>query len=151
MLRRHATPNTSNTNTTGTTRLFGFQYWTPSSTPETTVAMKPKTRLNRSRDAPTSRRAGAVIRPIADRPRSAAGASRSSSVFRSRERDESRDAGDPLVLGHAARHAGQHVDRDPVALRLLAHRGRVGPGIVLLSRRLGEEMIHHRGQVPRGD
>src|SRR5262245_56403033 len=84
MLRRHATPNTSSTATTGITRLFGVQYWIPSITPTTAVVIPPNTRLNRSRgseDPPRTAvprgRAGAVIRPIAGPVRVEGGACRS--------------------------------------------------------------------------
>src|SRR5262245_13724642 len=153
MLSRHATPNTSSTTTTGITRLFGFQYCVPSMTPEVTIVTNPTMRLTRARRKPTSgrRAAGAEIRAIAG-PRGFGGrAARSWCVLCARERDESRDGLDALVQGHPARHVGQRVDRDPLALRLLSRRGGVGAGVVARVGGRREQMVHHRCQVPGRD
>src|SRR5262249_60594674 len=90
MLSRHATPNTTTAAITGMTRFCGFQYCTPSSTPETTVARNAITRLTRSTPEPATRREPAELtRPMAS----------------------SRFAASPnLVHGHAVAGAGSPQD-----------------------------------------
>src|SRR5215510_1608144 len=132
MLRRHATPNTISTMTTGITRLFGVQYWKPSSTPTTTVVTNVSTRFTRSRADPTSRRraAGALSRPIAGPSRDRID---SWVHLRAGQREQPGDRAHVLRERHPPAHVRQHEDRDAVPARLLAGRGRVraGPGQVV--------------------
>src|SRR5262245_25415497 len=112
MSSRHATPNTSSAMMTGMMRGFGFQYWSPSSTPASTSTARVSRRFTQS-GPPRSpgRVADGLRRPMRAFPSPGRRVLPSEPLRRGQDGDVI-DVVRSLVLLHASQAVGQREQGD---------------------------------------